>query len=238
MDEPARSHRSARSRSGSAKSSRRSWAAIQLQVWPICSSSVSHGHQVCEETLPGLVAEVVRAAAQQPPDREEWVLASPAVPGALLLDAAAHVVHGSKAEPGDVERVQHPGHAQQAGAQRGRVAMKRVQRGDRDPLAPWSWLGGTHAEDKAFPASTSTVVIAKSWHGRLCLSTSLSLRNSGLGRRAPRGLQDDVSARLRTAGALRAQEFLPGDCFSGPPSVCLGRTQSMLQWVNAPLTIG
>ena len=52
-----------------------------------------------------------------------------AVPGELLLDAAAHLVDRGEPEPGDVEGVQHPHRVRQMGAQRGGVAAERVQRG-------------------------------------------------------------------------------------------------------------
>lgn len=66
------------------------------------------GVQAGQQPFPGPVAEVVRAAAQQPANREQRVVASAAVPGGLLLHSAAYLVHRGEAEPGDVERVQHP----------------------------------------------------------------------------------------------------------------------------------
>ena len=50
----------------------------------------------------------------------------------LLLHPPAHVVDGAEAEPGHVERLQHPDRLGQAGAQRGRVAAGRIERGDRE----------------------------------------------------------------------------------------------------------
>ena len=82
------------------------------------------------------------AIAEEPADPIQRIIASASVPGGLLLHPPAHVVDGGEAEPGHVERVQHPDRLGQAGAQRGRVAAGRIERGDRDVFAPTVGLSG------------------------------------------------------------------------------------------------
>lgn len=49
-----------------------------------------------EQPGPASVGERVVAAAEQSPDPEQGVVAAAAVPGRVLLDPAAHVVHADK----------------------------------------------------------------------------------------------------------------------------------------------
>lgn len=70
---------------------------------------------------------MVVAAAQQPADAVERVIAATAVPGLLAL-VQAYLVDGGEPEAHDVKRVQHSSGVRQRGAQRGRVAAIGVQR--------------------------------------------------------------------------------------------------------------
>ena len=79
------------------------------------------------------------AAAQQPLAAVERVLTMATPAEALLLPAASDIVDCGLSETHDVEGIKHPDCLRQAGAQPGRVAPERVQRGGRD-LRPPGWV--------------------------------------------------------------------------------------------------
>lgn len=82
-----------------------------------------------------LVGEVLGAGTQDGLDPLQGVALAAAVPGGVLLDAAADLVHDLGSQLDDVEGVQDGGGVSQFLVDRALVAAERVQRRDAHPLA-------------------------------------------------------------------------------------------------------
>jgi hypothetical protein len=83
------------------KVSRKSWAAIQ--VWASSSSTVSPAVEPDQQPAPRTARSgVVVAAAQQPADAEQRIVAPTAMTGQLLLDSAADLDDRGEPEADDM----------------------------------------------------------------------------------------------------------------------------------------
>jgi len=91
--------------------------------------------QAVGQPVPLLVAQVLRAGAQDVADTVEGVVLVSEVAQGVLLNAATDLVQHLPGELDDVERVQDRGGLAQLVAQRVRVAAERIQGGDLHAVA-------------------------------------------------------------------------------------------------------
>jgi hypothetical protein len=77
------------------------------------------GDQAGLQPSAGLRAQPSAVAAQEAADAVERIAAEAAMPGRVVLDAAAHIVHGGQAQAHDLERVESSHRLGKPAGQRG-----------------------------------------------------------------------------------------------------------------------
>jgi hypothetical protein len=98
-----------------------------------------------EQPRPRAVGVVFLAAAQNPPDPKQRVVAATSVSEGVLLDSTTDLLKRGQAQPYHVEGIQHPGGVWQGGAQRGGIATEWVQRRHPNTVPPGLVASGNPA---------------------------------------------------------------------------------------------
>src|SRR5579875_1575507 len=80
-----------------------------------------------QQPRPGVLGEIVGAAAQYSPNPIQRVAAAAPMPARFLLHPATHIIDGRKAQAHHVERIKDPHRIGQPGRQGGAIAAERIQ---------------------------------------------------------------------------------------------------------------